>query len=65
MTKAQGGKRAKDLSAKPKAKKVKGGNLSDDARHLNRDVGRVNKLANDAVVKPVKRSGKTIQDTVH
>ena len=62
MAKAKGGKRPKDLSAKSKAKKVKGGNLSDDRDHINRDVGRVSKLANDTVVKPVKNSGRTIQN---
>ena len=50
-------KKVKDLDPKSRSKKIKGGGLSSDLDHVNRDVGRISK----AVLDPVKNSPKTIK----
>jgi hypothetical protein len=49
-------KKVKDLDPKSRAKKVKGGNLPDDQRNINRSVGQVTKQ----VTKTAQSVGPTI-----
>lgn len=58
-------RKAKDLDPKARGKKVRGGNLPDDQKNINRSVGQIK----NPVMKTVQNLGpttsKTVQDAVH
>ena len=50
-------KKVKDLDPKSRSKKIKGGSLSQDVEHVNRDAKRIT----DAAVTPIKNTGKALR----
>jgi len=53
-------KKSKDLDPKSRAKKVRGGNLPDDERNINRSVNQIK----NPVVRQVQNLGPTTSKTV-
>jgi hypothetical protein len=48
-------KRAKDLDPKSRASKVRGGNIGDDQKNVNRSVGQISKTVTNAVTELPKK----------
>ena len=64
MAQAKKGRKSKDLDPKGRGKKVRGGNLPDDQRNINRSINQIKSSVNSGVVKPVQNSGPTISKAV-